>query len=97
MSEEYPKFVLYQKWHRRKMSKYGTYDVGTPTKMLSVFPGNREGLDEAIAAAERPDAILVKLTEACHESQRLIDFVEDLIGKKKFVRVFHPVYEMPGG
>lgn len=97
MSEEYPKFVLYQKWNRKRMSKYGTYDIGDPTKMLSVFPGSREGLDEAIVAAERPDAILVKLTEACHESERLIDYVEGMIKRKKFVRVFHPIYEMPGG
>lgn len=89
------KIVLYQEWPGRRYDRYGMIDKAAPTRMISVFPATKQGLNEAIEHAERPDAILVKLNSDYDTSQRLIDVVDDKIKAKKFVKVFNPVNEMP--
>jgi len=95
MTEEGVKFVLYQKWARKKLTKYGVNELCDPTKMLTVFPGTPEGLNEAIEAAERPNAVLVKLGENYTQAIRLIEYVEAKIKAGKFVPLFKPTNRIP--
>lgn len=97
MHEETAKFVLYQKWSpRAQRDKYGMMFEAKPTKMITVFPATMEGLNEAIATAIRPDAILIKLPHDYDTSTPLIKYLEKRIKEKKFVKLFRPITKVPG-
>ena len=93
MSNE--KMVLYQKWPAKRQKKYGIEDLACPTRMLTVFPATKEGLDEAIDKAERKDALLVKIDDDANGAERLINVVEDKIKRGKAILVFKPTTKMP--
>ena len=45
------KIALYQEWPARKHRKYGVDSYTEPTKVISLHPATKEGLDEAVAKA----------------------------------------------
>lgn len=89
------KIALYQEWPARKYSKYGTTGYTEPTKIISLHPATKEGLDEAVANAERSDAVLVKITKDYFDADKLIRVIQDKIRENKFVSVFKPANRLP--
>jgi len=89
------KIALYQEWPARRYSKYGTTGYTEPTKIISLHPATREGLDEAVIRAERSDAVLVKITKDYFDAGKLMRAIQDKIQAKKFVPVFKPANRLP--
>ena len=90
------KIALYQEWPGRKYGRYSTVAMTSePTKTISLHPATKEGLDEAIANAERADAILVKLTRDYFDAESLMKAIKRRIAANKFVRVFKPANKLP--
>ena len=89
------KIALYQEWPARKHRKYGVDSYTEPTKIISLHPATKEGLDEAVANAERSDAVLVKITKEYFDADKLMGLIQDKIRAKKCVRVFKPANRLP--
>ena len=89
------KIALYQEWPARKYRKYGVDSYTEPTKIISLHPATKEGLDEAVANAERADAVLVKITKEYFDADKLMKLIQDKIRAKKCVRVFKPANRLP--
>ena len=89
------KIALYQEWPSRKNKKYGVDTYTEPTKIISLHDATREGLDEAVANAERADAVLVKITKEYFDAGKLMRAIQDKIRLKKFVPVFKPANRLP--
>ncbi len=89
------RIALYQEWPAREHKKYGVTAYTEPTKLISLHPATKEGLDEAVANAERADAVLVKLTKNYFDAGKLMRAIQDKIREKKFVPVFKPANRLP--
>jgi hypothetical protein len=90
------KIALYQVWPGKKYRKYNVTDIAPSARTVAVFPATKEGLDQAVNAAERADAVLVKLEKNYFDSDKLFRVVTDKIRENKFVSVFKAVGKLPG-
>ena len=87
--------ALYQTWPGKAYKKYNVTNMTEPTTAVAIFPATLKGLDKAIEAAERSDAVLVKLEEKYFTTETLLEVIRKKIKNKKFVYVFKSVGKLP--
>ena len=90
-----PKMALYEKWEDTRLDKYGYSKPAKPTICIAVFTADENGLELAVEAATRPDAVLVKLDQEYYKAELLKAFVEEKIEHGKFVSLFRPSQKVP--
>ena len=94
---EVNKIALFQEWPKKTIKGLVKIYYSSPKTTVSVFPGDREGLEEDIEATERSDAKLIRLQKDYFTSDDLLEFIRDQVEKNQFVFVYQPLYEMPKG
>ena len=90
------KMALYEKWKGRKSDVYGRTDMVGPTVSISIFPADADGLEKAIKAAIKPDAVLVKMDREYNTPGHLKEYVEGMVKQGKSISIFKPIKRIPG-
>ena len=94
---EVNKIALFQEWPKKSIKGLVKMYYSSPKVTVSVFSGDREGLEKAIELTERSDEKLIRLRKDYFNAPELLSFIREQIQKDKFVLVYQPIYEMPKG